>query len=761
MTTTPNQASAPTFGASPKSLSRRAFVAAGLASAALAGAGHLARAEEGSEQVVIYHTNDTHGYLQGDGESVVGIDYVAGLKQATPNSLLVDAGDATQGAPLASLTKGSAPIDLMNAAGYDAMCLGNHEFDFGLDNLVANVEAAEFPVLGANVALGDAPLLDGVANAQGVTGNGCNAVLECAGKRIGVFGLTTQATAWSASPLAVGEATFADEIEVAELQIAELAGQGVDAIVALCHLGDGPVPCSSHDLAEGLSTDAAEMLTAIIDGHSHTVENEEVNGILIVQTGCNLGAVGMLTLAFAPDGSVQATEELLDPAAVVAQAQADQAVSQDLEAIAAEQDEMLAEQLCVNPTTLWGGWLGEEQLIAPTRIVETNYGDFVCECYINQTSAFLAQAGLDDGTPLLAVSNGGGIRAAMPRGIVTMRDLVTAFPYSNTLQVKRITPQILKSMFEGSFATMNGQDTQTGMLLQEEISGGFLQLAGFEVTCDPNAPVGQRVTDIYVHGLASSVDLDDDQTPLYLVSNSYVMAGGDAYEMLADVEMVGEVGGELEAIEAYVRELSEGIGSGFGLRCMPLIPQTKGRLILDGGYEPADWTATLRLVDGQSTPLAGTEALLDIDASRCERVTSDADGLVRVEVSDGPHSIALLPADSQAASIYEVLADADGNGESVGFSVAIPKEMTPLMISDANGVASSSAAPDASAASESSGPAEVAARSGYEVATSGNATYLAVLRALGAEVSEAYVDNYVGLGLIEDAVRTYPQLVVE
>ena len=75
----------------------------------------------------------------------MGIDYVAGLKQATPNSLLVDAGDATQGAPLASLTKGSAPIDLMNAAGYDAMCLGNHEFDFGLDNLVANVEAAEFP----------------------------------------------------------------------------------------------------------------------------------------------------------------------------------------------------------------------------------------------------------------------------------------------------------------------------------------------------------------------------------------------------------------------------------------------------------------------------------------------------------------------------------------------------------------------------------------------------------------------------------------
>lgn len=67
-------------------------------------------------EIVIYHTNDTHGYLSGDGESIIGIDTVAGLKESTPGSILVDAGDATQGLPLASLTKGADVIELMNLA---------------------------------------------------------------------------------------------------------------------------------------------------------------------------------------------------------------------------------------------------------------------------------------------------------------------------------------------------------------------------------------------------------------------------------------------------------------------------------------------------------------------------------------------------------------------------------------------------------------------------------------------------------------------
>ena len=97
-----------------------------------------------SRQVVIYHTNDSHGYLQGDGESIVGIDTVAALKEITPGSVLIDAGDATQGLPLASLSMGADIIELMNLAGYDLMAAGNHEFDFGVDNFIENVRKGRF-----------------------------------------------------------------------------------------------------------------------------------------------------------------------------------------------------------------------------------------------------------------------------------------------------------------------------------------------------------------------------------------------------------------------------------------------------------------------------------------------------------------------------------------------------------------------------------------------------------------------------------------
>lgn len=87
--------------------------------------------ENTADEVVIYHTNDTHGYLSGDGSSVIGIDQVAGLKESTPGSVLVDAGDATQGLPLASLTKGSDVIELMNLAGYDLMTAGTMSLILG------------------------------------------------------------------------------------------------------------------------------------------------------------------------------------------------------------------------------------------------------------------------------------------------------------------------------------------------------------------------------------------------------------------------------------------------------------------------------------------------------------------------------------------------------------------------------------------------------------------------------------------------------
>ena len=264
---------------------------------------------EGAEgQIVIYHTNDSHGYLSGS-DSVVGIDQVAGLKNADPESILVDAGDATQGLPLASLTQGSDVIELMNLAGYDLMTAGNHEFDFGTEQFLYNASLAEFPVLAANVYRDGSPLLAGVPEGN----NGCHTVIERNGIRIGFFGLTTVQTATATNPEGIRGLEFQDEVETAKKEIDELEAAGADVIIAVCHLGDADAPCTSEELAGALTGDYQDKVDVIIDGHSHTVENEEVNGITIVQTGCNMAAVGKLTLDVSGD-DVTAAEELLTAA---------------------------------------------------------------------------------------------------------------------------------------------------------------------------------------------------------------------------------------------------------------------------------------------------------------------------------------------------------------------------------------------------------------------------------------------------------------
>lgn len=260
-------------------------------------------------EVVIYHTNDTHGYLEGDGESVIGIDQLAALHKSTENSILVDAGDATQGLPLASLTQGADVIELMNAAGYDVMAAGNHEFDFGSEVLKDNASLADFPILAANVYEGSSPLL-----AEG-DNNGCNTIIEVGGIKVGFFGITTADTANSVNPELLGDVTFRGETETAEEQIDALTDAGADAIVAICHLGDesGGSSCTATQLAEAMTGNYAGQIDVIIDGHSHTVENSTVNGTLIVQAGTGMAGVGQLTLTF-DDGILTAEETLLSVA---------------------------------------------------------------------------------------------------------------------------------------------------------------------------------------------------------------------------------------------------------------------------------------------------------------------------------------------------------------------------------------------------------------------------------------------------------------
>ncbi len=583
-------------------------------------------------EVVIYHTNDTHGYLSGDGEDIIGIDQIAGLKKATPDSILVDAGDATQGLPLASLTKGADVIELMNLAGYDLMTAGNHEFDFGTEHFLSNAALAEFPILAANIYRNGLPLLVDETSGH----NGCHTVIERDGVKIGFFGLTTVQTATSTNPAGISDLEFKDEVGTAKKEIDELEVEGADAIVAVCHMGNGDAPCTSVDLAEAMTGEYEGKIDVIIDGHSHTTENEESNGTLIVQTGSNGSKIGKLTLSIS-DEDVSASEELLSPADLSAVTPVAE-VTEKLNEIQASQEELLNEKIGSTETTLWAGQIG---IVAITRLVETNYGDFTADAFRDAAEKFMdTVSGVDADLPIIAAENGGGIRAGIKNGDITMGDLLSAFPFSNTLYMKKVTPAILYEVMEVSGSRLDGQDKETGMLLQGSNSGGFLQISGFTVEYDPDGPTGNRVTSINLDGQMEPLNRDDHTTEILMVSNNYIMSGGNDYTMLADLPKYAEAGGELETIQSYLENcIANGILQDYA--------GTQNRIRMRSeGYEPGDYTASIRITDEDGSVLAGKELSYRVDGGARQNGMTDENGMLNITLSDGAHGVRL--ADTQA-----------------------------------------------------------------------------------------------------------------
>ncbi len=587
---------------------------------------------DASQEVVIYHTNDSHGYLSGDGESIIGIDLIAGLKESTPDSILVDAGDATQGLPLASLTKGADVIELMNLAGYDVMAAGNHEFDFGTEQFLSNAELADFPILAANIYQDGQPLLQDVQEGN----NGCHTIIERNGLRIGFFGITTADTAGSTNPAGITGLEFKDEIETAKAEIDHLEAEGADAIVAICHMGNTDASCTSADLAKAMTGDYQDKLDVIIDAHSHTVENEETNGILIVQTGSQMTGVGKLTLSIY-GGEVSVQEELLTLADLTDVA-ADEAVTQQLAQIQDSQSDLLEETIGSTETTLWAGQVG---VVAVTRLVETNYGSFTADAFRSAAESYIQTLGMDTDLPIIAVENGGGIRAMLPNGTITVGDLISAFPFSNTIYMKKITPAVLYDVMEVSGTALDGQDAETGMLLQQTNSGGFLQISGFTVVFDPNAEAGQRVVSITLDGQTEPLDPADTETEIIMAGNNYIMSGGSDYTMLGELPKYGEAGGELETVQTYLETcLEEGTLQAYA--------GTEGRIQMRGeGYEPKDYTASILITDESGNPLGGQELSYRVDGKERVNGVTDENGILQITLSDGAHGVRLADAQQE------------------------------------------------------------------------------------------------------------------
>lgn len=459
--------------------------------------------------IKILHTNDIHGNVKDDGKSKIGLaklaTYVAETRAADENVLVLDAGDMFQGVPFANLEKGQSMIELANIIGYDAMTVGNHEFDFGADNLFNNIiSKLNFPVLAANVYKGDERALDAYI------------VKEVDGVKVGIFGMATEETAFKSHPNNTIGYEFTDMIEAARETVSVLKEkEQAEVIIMLAHLG-----LYEGDYTSDLVAKAVDGIDLIVDGHSHTElpEGLMVNDTLIVSTGTALNNVGEVELTV-EDGKVVNKEAELLGYSSFAEVAPSEEVLEAIEKVEAAQKPMLERVVGKAAVDL----IGERSLV---RTGETNLGQLATDAMLDLTGA------------QIAITNGGGIRASIKAGNITMNDMITVFPYGNTIMVKEIKGSDVKAALEHGVSEYPNE------------KGGFPHTAGITFTLNAYKEVGNRISDIKVNG--EPIDLNQTYT---VVTNDFMAAGGDGYDMFKAYPIKAEYNTLMDTLLDYVEKL--------------------------------------------------------------------------------------------------------------------------------------------------------------------------------------------------------------
>ncbi|MCM1183868.1 MAG: bifunctional metallophosphatase/5'-nucleotidase [Roseburia sp.] len=494
-------------------------------------------------KLVVIHTNDMHGhYEKNEEEGTLGMSSVRALKgyyeRQGANVLLLDAGDFSQGTNLVNYYKGLDAIYFMNAAGYDAATLGNHEFDFGFDALLEMAAAADFPILDANI----------ISKETGEPYFGDNKIFTFSDMTVGVFGLDTPETQTKASPKNVKDVTFLDDAQLyacAQEQVNELKAAGCDYVICIGHLG------VDEESMGRRSIDVAAQVTGIdlfIDGHSHTRIDGgmDVNGTKIVSTGNYLESIGVVIY----DGKTTTASLVSDMFKFGG--------CPDMDAFVKTFADIVNEAYAGTFATTTSQLNGNR---APgVRTEETNLGDFAADAY-----KYIAQTYADendmDMTIDAAIQNGGGIRATIEPGDISMDTLYTVFPYGNTISIVTVTGEELLEALEAScFAC-------------PDALGGFPQVSGIVFTIDTTVPYaqgaqypdstyfapaapGSRVTIESVGGK------DFDLKATYNIAvNNFMADGGDTYYVFAQSANVIETGVvDAEGLISYVNSLNGVIG---------------------------------------------------------------------------------------------------------------------------------------------------------------------------------------------------------
>ena len=517
--------------------------------------------------IVILHTNDVHGAISGYAK-------VAALKDAYEARgayvLLMDAGDFIQGDPTVSTSEGATAVELMNLAGYDVASMGNHEFDYGYQNLKDLEADADFAIVDANV------LYNGRVAFED------NLVFTAPdGTKIGVFGLDTPETATKAHPAKIQGVTFLageDLYDCAQEQVDALTAEGCEYIICLGHLGidDESAGNRSIDLLENV-----DGIDVFIDGHSHSTRADlldatdgtgMVGNTMVTSTGTKLESIGVVTI----DAEGVITTSTTPVADLTAE---DADVAARAAAIQKEIDDEYGTVFAKTEVAL----NGERE--PGNRPEETNLGDLITDA--------LVWGAEREGTEVdAAVTNGGGIRASIAAGDITKKDINTVLPFGNTLSIVQVTgAELLEALEASTYCTPTS-------------IGGFPQVSGIEFTVDTTKAYDQgelypgstyygpksiqRVTIETVGG-----EPFDANATYTIATNDFMAAGGDTYYAFAAASVNYDLGLSMdEVVMDYITDELKGTVTeeAYG--------QPAGRITVDQGLAFTDVAATSPYYDG-------------------------------------------------------------------------------------------------------------------------------------------------------------------
>ena len=479
----------------------------------------LAFAEEATEvehqPVVVLYTNDVHCGI----EDAIGYAGLAAYEKAYEKLgyevILVDNGDAIQGGPIGTLSKGEYIIDIMNAVGYDIATIGNHEFDYGMDVFMSLREKAEFPYISANFCdLEGNPILDPYV------------IKELGGWKVAFVGASTPETFTKSTPTFFQDAEgnyiydFCQGEDGAKLYAAvqkavdAARAEGAEIVIVMSHLGtDGSsVPYTSSDLIVNTTG-----IDAVLDGHSHSVwemelvQNAAGEDVILSSTGTKLNNVGSLVIEAGEDQTPVLTTALHSESLFQ-----DEETEAFIATVKAQYEETLNQVVATTAVDLTtkDPATGERAV----RNSETNLGDLCADAYRMVLGADIAFV------------NGGGVRADIPAGDITYGQILSVHPFGNMACLIEVSGQQVLDALEmasrdvpnecGGFLQVSGLTYEINVGVESSVvvddKGSFVEVAG-----------ERRVQNVLVDGQPI-----DPEATYTLASHNYMLkSGGDGMSM--------------------------------------------------------------------------------------------------------------------------------------------------------------------------------------------------------------------------------------